>query len=105
VHDIGHTGELRARTLKVEITSSGFVAVSGSVDRQSLKSSSSGAYRAEGLESREASLDLSGSGSAAISVSGELSATISSSGSIRYRGDPSKLSVNASSSGKLVKLE
>lgn len=96
---------LSAKTLAVEISSSGNVTVAGTVDRQTLKSSSSGEYRAADLASREATCNLSSSGRATIRVSEQLVAMLSSSGDLRYRGTPPKVMVNASSSGKLVKLD
>lgn len=98
-------GSLNARTLAVEITSSGAVTVAGTVERQTLRSSSSGEYRAENLASREATVNLSSSGRATIRVSERLTAKLSSSGDVRYRGNPSKVLADASSSGKLVKLD
>jgi hypothetical protein len=96
---------LSARTLAVEISSSGSVTVAGTVDRQTLKSSSSGEYRAEDLASREAMVTLSSSGRATIRVSEQLTARLSSSGDVRYHGSPTKVVADASSSGKLVKLD
>jgi hypothetical protein len=96
---------LSASTLVVEISSSGAVTVAGTVGRQTLRSSSSGEYRAEDLVSREATVNLSSSGRATIRVSEQLTASLSSSGDVRYRGSPPKVTVSASSSGRLVKLD
>jgi hypothetical protein len=98
-------GSLSARTLDVLINSSGSVTVAGSVDGQSLRSNSSGEYRAADLASREASIVLQSSGQATVRVSERLDGRISSSGSVRYHGNPSKVSVSATSSGRLVKLD
>ncbi len=98
-------GSLKARTLAVEISSSGAVTVAGTVERQTLRSSSSGEYRAEDLASREATVTLSSSGRATIRVSDQLTASLSSSGDMRYRGNPPKVTSTASSSGKMVKLD
>jgi hypothetical protein len=96
---------LTAHTLDVTLSSSGSYTVGGTVDRQSIQLSSSGEYRAENLASRVASVGLSSSGSATIWVSESLDARISSSGNVRYRGTPPKVTANASSSGRLIKLD
>jgi len=107
IHSSGSVtiGTLSASTLVVEISSSGAVTVAGTVERQTLKSSSSGEYRAEDLASREATVSLSSSGRATIRVSEQLTGSLSSSGDVRYRGNPPKVTVSASSSGRLVKLD
>jgi hypothetical protein len=96
---------LSARTLDVVINSSGSVTAAGTVDGQSLRSNSSGEYRAADLASREASVLLQSSGRATVRVSERLDGRITSSGSIRYHGNPPKITVNATSSGRLVKLD
>ncbi len=96
---------LKARTLDVEMSSSGNCTLAGSVDRQSVLINSSGAYQAADLASREATLKLHSSGSATIRVSGTLSASLSSSGDVRYHGSPATVTATTSSSGKVVKLD
>jgi hypothetical protein len=96
---------LAARTLDVTLSSSGSCTVAGTVDRQSVQLSSSGDYRAENLACRAASVGVSSSGSATVRVSESLDASISSSGSVRYRGNPSKVTSHASSSGRLIRLD
>lgn len=96
---------LTAKTLDVVISSSGSFTVAGAVERQIARLSSSGEYRAADLESREASVSLSSSGSATVRVSERLDASMSSSGSVRYHGNPPRVASNASSSGRLVKLD
>ncbi len=98
-------GSLSARTLDVVINSSGSVTLTGTVDGQSLRSNSSGEYRAADLVSREASVVLQSSGRATVRVSERLDGRISSSGSVRYHGSQAKVTVNATSSGRLVKLD
>lgn len=107
IHSSGSVtiGTLSARALAVEISSSGTVTVAGAVERQALKSSSSGEYQAEDLASREATVNLSSSGRATIRVAEVLTGTLSSNGDLRYRGNPPKVSVGTSSSGRLVKLD
>jgi hypothetical protein len=107
IHSSGSAaiGTLKARSLGVEISSSGIVTVAGTVERQVVRSSSSGEYRAENLASRGATVELSSSGRATIRVSEQLTAKLSSSGDVRYHGNPPKVTSTASSSGKVVKLD
>jgi hypothetical protein len=98
-------GRLAAKQLQVSISSSGSCTIGGTVDQQRVQLSSSGEYRAENLASRTASVGVSSSGSATIRVSESLDARISSSGSVRYRGNPPRVSANSSSSGRLIKLD
>jgi len=98
-------GTLSARTLEVEISSSGDVTVAGTVERQTVNSSSSGEYRAEDLASREAKVTLSSSGRATVRVSDQLTGSLSSNGDLRYRGNPPRVNVSTSSSGKAIGLE
>jgi hypothetical protein len=65
--------------------------------------SSSGDYAAEDLESVEAEVRLSSSGSATIWVRGRLRAHLSSSGDVRYIGSP-RVDATTTSSGDVVKV-
>lgn len=69
-----------------------------------VRCSSSGAYRAADLASREASILLTSSGNTSVRVSDLLGGRISSSGNLWYRGNPQKVTVSATSSGRLVRL-
>jgi hypothetical protein len=77
------TGELA-----IAISGTGNVKMSGEADSQQLDISGSGKYQAEDLESKEARIDIGGSGSAIVNVSDELDADVSGSGSVEYIGDP-----------------
>jgi hypothetical protein len=98
-------GRLAAKELDVGISSSGSCTLGGIVDRQRVQLSSSGEYRAEDLASRTAAVGISSSGSATIRASESLEARISSSGSVRYRGNPPKVTSSTSSSGRMIKLD
>jgi hypothetical protein len=65
--------------------------------------SSSGDYAAEDLESVEAEVRLSSSGSATIWVRDRLRAHLSSSGDVRYIGSP-RVDATTTSSGDVVKV-
>ena len=96
---------LKARTLDLEMNSSGDCTLAGSVDRQSVLINSSGNYLAADLVSRVATLKLNSSGTATIRVSDALSASLSSSGDVRYHGSPATVTATSASSGKVVKLD
>jgi hypothetical protein len=98
-------GRLTAKTLDVTLSSSGSCTVAGTVDGQKIQLSSSGEYRAEHLDSRTASIGVSSSGSATIRVLESLEARISSSGSVRYLGNPPRVTSSTSSSGRLIRLD
>jgi hypothetical protein len=69
-----------------------------------LKISAAGKYKALDLESENARIKISGSGSARVSVSGRLDARISGSGSIYYQGRPIVVQ-SISGAGKVKHVE
>ncbi len=88
--------------LSAVASSSGSINVTGSAAAADINLSSSGSFNGFDCPAETVNANLSSSGDANISVSGELSGSMSSSGSIYYDGDPSKVNVSASSSGKAV---
>ncbi len=95
---------LEADSLDAQISSSGSFNVTGRVERQDVRLSSSGSYLAKDLESRTAKVNASSSGSAILRVSDSLEANASSSGSVRYYGNPPSVNGNVTSSGRLIRL-
>ena len=77
--------------------------VSGRVASQDVHLSATGNYSAAGLDSIEASVQVSGTGSATVRVREKLTAIIESSGSIFYSGDP-VLESSISGSGRVVQI-
>jgi hypothetical protein len=97
-------GNLVAETLEVEISSSGNLDIaSGMVETQNISIKSSGNYMAQDLESGEADVHLTSSGSGTIRVSDHLSATLNSSGDVRYFGNPT-VNATTNSSGNVTKI-
>jgi hypothetical protein len=96
---------VEGKKLRVTASSSGRVAAAGNVDEQQVEASSSGNYDARQLSSRLARVDCSSSGSAVVRATQEVVGSASSSGSVRYAGDPAKLSVTTSSAGSVAKTE
>jgi hypothetical protein len=81
--------QLRADRLDVKISGLGSLSVAGgAVDAQEIGISGSGSYDGLDLPSNEATVRISGLGSARVHVTGTLHATVSGSGSIRYVGNP-----------------
>ncbi len=95
--------ELEAETLEVELSSSGDVLASGRVGEQEVILSSSGSYRGGDMESADARVRVSSSGTATVWVTGSLDASTSSSGDVAYYGSPN-VRESATSSGDVRSL-
>ena len=94
--------KIQADRLRVEISGSGRITVTGDVVDQELEISGSGEYRADQLLSRTLRARISGSGNADVNVTESLDVEISGSGSLTYQGDP-RVSQQISGSGELIK--
>jgi hypothetical protein len=94
---------IEAKQLKAVTTSSGNIKVTGSAQKGDIELSSSGTFSGFDCKMATANVRLSSSGNAEVSVSEELTGNTSSSGSVIYDGDPGKVNVSTSSSGKAVK--
>ena len=92
---------IQADRLRVKISGSGRITVTGDVVDQELEISGSGEYRANQLLSRTLQARISGSGNADVNVTESLDVDISGSGSLTYQGDP-QISQQISGSGKLI---
>jgi hypothetical protein len=88
--------QLTADDLSVDISGAGTIELAGQVTRQTVEMSGLGSYEAGDLESQEATITLSGAGSATVWTHEQLDATLTGAGSISYYGAPQ---TNASSSG------
>jgi hypothetical protein len=94
---------LNVRKLDASASSSGKVTLAGKAKFQDLHVSSSGKIDAFDLDSEEADVHVSSSGKAKINVHNMIDAHASSSGKVYYRGNPDKVYVDSSSSGKVIK--
>lgn len=83
------------------ITGSGDISLDGKADELDMTIKGSGDYKCFTLESRKASIDISGSGDAELFVTESLDVRISGSGDIFYKGSPN-LSISISGSGDIV---
>ena len=81
--------QLDVESLSVNISGVGSFDLSGRADIADLRLSGTGNVRALPLQSREAVIRLSGTGSVGISCSESLSVIASGAGSVEYRGSPS----------------
>jgi hypothetical protein len=86
------------------VSGSGKVEASGSASEVKVSISGSGKVLAANLETNTCNVRISGSGDVEISVKHEIDANITGSGSVRYRGEPSKVSSHASGSGSVRKM-
>lgn len=94
---------LNVRSLEVRISSSANVELEGKAKYQDIDISSSGRLSAFDVDGEEADVRVSSSGKAEITIHGLLEGRASSSGKIYYRGNPDKVYVDTSSSGKVRK--
>jgi hypothetical protein len=83
-------------SMKVVISGSGSVMLTGQADSQNVTISGSGSYSGDTFSTKTTTITVSGSGDATIAVSDHLDAHVSGSGSIEYVGSPT---VNQSVSG------
>ena len=95
---------LEANDIDCSISGSGSIDLSGKGKTGSLSISGSGELDAADYEIETISIRISGSGDAAVHVTKEIDSRISGSGTVRYKGDPDKVSNNSSGSGKLRKM-
>ncbi|MDW3210460.1 MAG: head GIN domain-containing protein [Reichenbachiella sp.] len=94
---------LNVRELEVRVSSSADVILSGKAKFQEIDISSSGRLSAYDMDSEEVDVQVSSSGKAEVTVHGLIEGRASSSGKVYYRGNPDKVYVDTSSSGKVRK--
>jgi hypothetical protein len=95
--------DMTAGSLTTNISGSGNVILSGTVDRQTVDVPGTGTYNASELASREAVVTLSGAGNVLLDVSETLNASVSGMGNVLYSGDPS-VTQNITGSGTVRPL-
>ncbi|WP_066330935.1 GIN domain-containing protein [Azohydromonas lata] len=80
---------LRARSLDARLAGSGLLAIDGgAVERQHVLIAGASGYQAAGLASRQAEIEIAGSGDAELAAEQRLIARIAGAGNVRYRGHP-----------------
>lgn len=95
---------MNAASVRTELTGSGSVTLFNRAMQQDATITGSGSYNAATLNTETARMMISGSGNANIAVNGSLTARLSGSGSVYYRGNPVRVDVNATGSGRVVKI-
>ena len=94
---------LTAESLTVHLSGAGGVDVAGKVVTQEARLSGVGGYNAGGLESRNATMTISGLGGATIHVTDDLDVRISGAGNVKYYGSPS-VTESISGLGKTIEM-
>ena len=95
---------LAATDVDCSISGSGSILLKGNGKTAALTISGSGKLDAEDYEVETMSIRISGSGGAYVYATKEIDSRISGSGTVRYKGEPDKLSNHSSGSGRLRKL-
>ncbi|RDV16228.1 DUF2807 domain-containing protein [Pontibacter diazotrophicus] len=93
---------LAANRLKSRISGSGTITAAGVASRHDVSISGSGRNNSFDLTTREADVDISGSGRAELNVEDRLDVDISGSGRVYHQGNPS-INADVSGSGKVVR--
>jgi hypothetical protein len=81
--------EIDVGSFRLDMSGAGDFEFIGRADKAELIMSGAGSIEALGLETREASIDLSGSGNVRIACSEKLTIDASGFGSVAYKGSPS----------------
>lgn len=108
--DLGVSGSgdieltLEASDIDCGISGSGKIMLSGSGKTGSLSISGSGKMDAANYKIETMNIRISGSGGASIYATKEIDSNISGSGTVRYKGEPDKISNRSSGSGRLKKM-
>jgi putative autotransporter adhesin-like protein len=95
---------LRTANLDMGLSGSGSINLQGRGKSASLSISGSGKLYAADFELERITIKISGSGGAEINASKEIDSRISGSGTVRYVGEPDKLSNHSSGSGRLKRM-
>jgi len=79
---------LATDSMKIESSGSGEITTAGITDHMEVVISGSGNVHAEGFKSKDARVEIDGSGSATVAASERLDVNINGSGNVEYLGDP-----------------
>jgi hypothetical protein len=99
------SAKVKATTTSAFISGSGDITLTGSTNEFKVSIAGSGDIHAFNLVATNANINVSGSGDTEVSVSGELKGAVAGSGDIFYRGNPSKVKLNASGSGDITQVK
>ena len=105
---ISGSGSIKLKTaaqkVDARISGSGNIELAGATSGLDVVISGSGSFRGYGLQAKDASVNISGSGNVETFVNGPLDAKISGSGSVYYKGN-ADISLKTSGSGKLKRAD
>jgi hypothetical protein len=96
--------ELDVNSLKASMSGAGRLEISGKADNAEMFMSGAGEFDAFSLQTREASINLSGVGTIKINSSDKLNIKASGAGKVEYKGSPS-LSLNTSGAVNIKKAD
>jgi hypothetical protein len=96
---------LETDQLKIRLSGAGLINIEGETEYLNLGMSGAGSFEGEDLMAKDATISISGVGSAQVNVTGELSAKVSGIGGIEYAGNPQKVNRKVSGIGKIVKAD
>lgn len=103
---VSGSGDIKLRLATNRLTSrisgSGTITAAGVADKLDISISGSGNNNAFDLTTREADVDISGSGKAEVNVKDRLDVEISGSGRVYHQGSPS-INADVSGSGKVIR--
>jgi predicted small secreted protein len=80
--------EIDSKKLNIDISGASEIDLKGNCDKLDVDISGAGELNAYDLITKEASIDISGAGSAKVNVSDELEVDITGAGSVAYKGNP-----------------
>jgi hypothetical protein len=83
-----NAAEVRTGALAVDLRGAATVTVGGQAETQRVAIAGAGTYRALGLASREATIEIDGAGTALVNATEQLRTTINGVGTVEYVGDP-----------------
>lgn len=95
--------KLEAGRINAGVSGSGNISVSGTAKDTDVEIAGSGNYNGIDCVTEKADIRIMGSGNVYTSAKDELTASILGSGNLFYRGDPPKMSVSVSGSGRASK--
>lgn len=95
--------EVETKSLDISVSSSGVLNIEGVTVMQRVGVSSAGGYKGYDLQCDETYVKATSAGYARVTANKEIDARASSAGSVKYRGNPQKVYVDASSGGSASK--
>lgn len=96
--------DITAQDVSTRISGSGEVRLAGTANSLEIHISGSGDVEADGLQVKDCSVVISGSGNADVHPTGMLEATVSGSGDVRYKGSSANVKSRVSGSGHVKKM-